>query len=210
MKTIRLSLFGLPGAGKGTQAEMLRDHFMVPHISTGAMFRGIEKSSDPIALEIKTILASGRLVPDEIVTKLALKRLAEKDCAQGFILDGFPRTLPQAKDLTGSPFALTDFVILDVAEDIIIQRLTGRRTCASCQSIFHIDEMGERTDCPHDGGLLVQREDDRPEAVRIRLSTYKNNLSPVLSFYEERGLVRKVDGEGSKDAVFERILRAVS
>lgn len=210
MKTIRLSLFGLPGAGKGTQAEMLRDHFQIPHISTGAMFRGIEKSSDPIALEIKTILASGRLVPDEIVTKLALKRLAEKDCGQGFILDGFPRTLPQAKDLTSSPFALTDFVILDVAEDLIIQRLTGRRTCSSCQSIFHVDELRGKTDCPHDGSPLLQREDDRPDAVRIRLSTYKNNLLPVLSFYEEQGLVRKVDGEGPKDAVFERILRAVS
>lgn len=206
METLRISLFGLPGAGKGTQAEMLRDHFKVPHISTGAIFRAIQNGQDSLAQEVKAVLASGNLVSDQLVTQIAFQRLREPDCHGGYILDGFPRTLPQAVELTNSEFALRDFIVISVPEEIIVKRLTGRRVCPSCQSIFHVNMLGGASKCPKDGHELTHREDDRPEAVVTRLKAFEANLLPVVNFYESIGKLRVVNGDGHPEEVFHRII----
>lgn len=204
---MRLGLFGLPGAGKGTQAARMAAHWSIPHISTGDMFREIQKGDSPFAKEIRGILAQGALVPDEMVTKLAFDRLAEKDCEDGFILDGFPRTLSQAKALQGSRFALDALLSIDVERSEIIKRLSSRRVCEHCQSVFSGDTA--KTACPKDGHPLAQRADDRPEAVAKRLDIFKENFSPVMNFYQGEGRLHTVNGGGSPDVVFERIVALI-
>lgn len=198
---MRIGLFGLPGAGKGTQSGRLAKHFRIPHISTGDMFRELQSSSSEIAREIQAILASGQLVPDHLVTEMTFERLAESDCQVGFILDGYPRTLRQAEALQGSPFALNALICVDVLRDEIIRRLSGRRVCPQCKSIFAFEELQGNL-CPRDGALLVQRPDDSIEAINTRLTVFENNFLPVMNFFEEKGLLYRVDGNGSADMVF--------
>lgn len=204
-----IGLFGLPGAGKGTQAVRLASHLGIPHISTGDMFRDMQQGDGPLAREIKAILASGQLVPDEMVTKLAFERLSQSDCHQGFILDGFPRTKPQAEALQSSPYALNLLISLDVDPEEIIKRLSERRVCSLCGSIFALSSLGNSNVCPKDGARVTQRADDSKEAITTRLAIFEKNLQPVMDFFAQRGLVCHVNGMGEADIVFSRLVAAV-
>ncbi len=206
---MRIGLFGLPGAGKGTQAAMLSQRFLIPHVSTGDMFRALQSGETALAQEIRTILASGQLVSDEMVTKLAFERLGKDDCHGGFILDGYPRTLEQAQVLQSSPFALNALVCVDVKREEIIKRLSGRRVCEACKSVFSIDSLGGEEVCPKDGSVLMQRADDKVEAVTIRLEVFEKNYLPVIRFFDDLGLLHHVDGDGSVEEVFERLTSLV-
>lgn len=208
MKLLRLGLFGLPGAGKGTQAELLARRFLIPHISTGDMFRDLQKGTSPLAAEIREILASGALVPDERVSDLAFERLGQKDCLNGFILDGFPRTLAQAKALQDSPFALDALLSIDVDKDEIIKRLSSRRVCELCQKIFG-GSANVSSHCPDDGAKLVQRADDAPPAIARRLAVFEENFAPVVGFYKGLERLYRIDGYGTSDEVFARISRVI-
>lgn len=204
---MRIGLFGLPGAGKGTQAALMAKRWALPHISTGDMFRDLEKGCSPLAKEIRGILASGALVSDELVTNLVCERLSQNDCRNGFILDGYPRTLAQAKALQSSQFALDCLMAIDISHQEIIKRLSGRRVCERCKSVYGSYEIESLNDlkCPKDGGSLIQRADDLPDAIATRLKVFEKNFEPVLDFYRELGLLRHVDGFGPLDLVFERI-----
>lgn len=205
-----IGLFGLPGAGKGTQAVRLANHLAIPHISTGDMFRDMQRGDSELAREIKAILASGQLVSDELVTKLALERLGRNDCQSGFILDGFPRTKPQAEALQSSPYALKVLIFLDVDRDEIIKRLSERRVCPTCGLVFALSLLGNSDVCPKDGALLTQRADDSREAITTRLAIFEKNLEPVMDFFAQRGLVHHVNGMGNAEDVFSRLVAAVS
>jgi adenylate kinase len=204
---VRVGLFGLPGAGKGTQAILVAKHFLVPHISTGDMFRELQNGNSRIANEIREILAAGRLVPDEKVTELTFERLREKDCQNGFILDGYPRTLQQAKVLQDSQFALNGLIYLDIDRNEVIRRISMRRVCSQCKSVFGAKDLSGRDElrCPEDGGILIQRPDDRTEAVATRLEVYEKNLLPVIKFFESLDLLYRIDANGAVDEVFSRV-----
>jgi len=205
---VRLGLFGLPGAGKGTQAERIAKALLIPHISTGDMFREMQKGSSALAHRIRDTLAKGELVSDEMVTSIALERLGRPDCKNGFILDGYPRTLNQAKTLESSAFSLDTLLVIDVARSEILRRLSGRRVCEYCKSVFGEQDYQAEV-CPNDGHPLRQRADDMPEAVSIRLELFERNFLPVLEFYEKLGRLRHVDGLGSTEVVFNRISRVI-
>ncbi len=208
---MRIGLFGLPGAGKGTQAERLSKRFQIPHISTGDMFRELQNGGTPLALEIKAILASGQLVSDQMVTQLTFARLERSDCDAGFILDGYPRTLDQAQALQNSAFKLHALICVDVKREEIIRRLSGRRVCESCKTVFAVTSLkkGSEGICPLDGSRLVQRADDSVEAITTRLEVFEKNYLPVIRFFDDVGLLHHVDGDGPADEVFERLNKLI-
>jgi len=200
---MNLVLFGPPGAGKGTQAKFIVDSFKVPQISTGDMLRAAVKEHTPLGLIAKQIMESGGLVPDEVVLGIVRERLLLSDCDNGFVLDGFPRTIPQADSLVSILSGLNkqiDHVIsLEVESAEIVQRLSGRRTCSSCGKGFHIIN-----DPPKLGGIcdschadLIQREDDKEDTVIKRLAVYEQLTAPLKAYYEQAGLLRHIDGSGS-------------
>ena len=206
-------MLGRQGAGKGTQATRLAEHFDVPHISTGDMLRAAVNAGTEFGLKAKAVMDAGGLVSDDIMVGIVRDRLDEPDAVEsGYILDGFPRTLAQGEALESITASRPlDIVInLDVAEDQVIERITKRRTCKTCGRIYSVDSPPEvNWTCDVDGGEVVQRDDDTEEAVRKRLDTYAVETLPLLPFYEERGLLVGVDGFGSTDEVFERLLGAV-
>lgn len=208
---MRIGLFGLPGAGKGTQAGRLAKDCAIPHISTGDMFREMQTGTSQLAQEIREILASGELVSDEMVTKLAFERLSQDDCKRGFILDGYPRTLSQAEVLQQSPFALHGLICIDVDRDEVIRRLSDRRVCEQCKSVYSAsDVMGiDGITCPKDGSTLAQRADDTVEAVTNRLVVYERNFLPVVNFFQTRDRLFRVNGNGSADDVFDRLKKLI-
>ncbi len=208
-KVVKLSLFGVPGAGKGTQAELLTNHLSIPHISTGAMFRALQDGHSELAGKIKNILASGELVPDSLVTEMTFERLDQDDCRNGFLLDGFPRTLPQAETLQKSRHAVDFLVEIKVDRAEIVRRLAGRRVCQVCGSVYHTDSFKGAIECKLGHGPLLQRADDMPRAIETRLDIFESNVAPVLGFYKKMGLLRSVQGEGEPQVVFERILESV-
>ena len=205
-RVLKLGFFGPPGAGKGTQAERLAGYLGCPHISTGDMFRALRSSSTERARHIQEVIGAGRLVPDELVTEMTLERLSQPDCSFGFILDGFPRTLVQAVVLQESKQALDALIEIRVGRDEIIQRLSGRRVCEKCQAVYHVRDLatGSNT-CTLCEGRLVQREDDRPEAVATRLDIFESNFSPLVNFFKDRGLLLSINGCGGPDEVFKRL-----
>jgi len=209
-RVLKLGLFGPPGAGKGTQAERLASYIGCPHISTGDMFRALQTGTSELAKNIQEVIGAGRLVPDELVTEMTLERLSQPDAASGFILDGFPRTLVQAVALQGSGQALDAIIEIRVGREEIIQRLGGRRVCEKCQAVFHVRDLpaGSNT-CKLCRAQLVQREDDRPEAVAIRLDIFESNFSPLIKFFKDRGLLLSIDGCGDPDEVFRRLLEGL-
>ena len=207
---MRLGIFGLPGAGKGTQASRLATHLSVPHVSTGDMFRKIQESHSPVANDIRRIMASGNLVSDDMVTELTLERLSAQDCLEGFILDGYPRTLEQAKSLEASAYALDALIYLEIDKMEIVERLSGRRLCERCGSIFSKAELGDEQICPSDGSPLIQRTDDRRDAVKKRLEVYEQNASPILEFFMNLKLLHHIDASGTVDEVFARLLASIS
>jgi len=207
---VRLVFFGRQGAGKGTQSSRLSSHYGAPHISTGDMLRAAVANATPIGLEAKAYMDSGRLVPDEVMLGVVEERLAERDVVDhGFLLDGFPRTVPQAEALGG--FTAIDVAIdLQVPEEVVLERISSRRVCQSCGRIYSV-EVPPASDwtCDTCGGEVVQRADDTPEAVAKRLAAYATETQPTIDWYEAAGVLVDVDGLGTPDEVTERLIAAI-
>ena len=205
---MNIILLGAPGSGKGPMAQKLTSELKIPQISTGDIFRKNLKEETPLGLQVKDILASGGLVPDEITIEIVKLRLAEPDCLNGYILDGFPRSIVQAEALDA--FQKIDFAInLDVDKETIVKRLSGRRFCPDCNGTFHISTLTNAEICPVCGGKLIIRPDDSEATVRERLKVYETNTFPLIDYYAKRGNLVTVDGAGSIDEVYTRILKAV-
>jgi adenylate kinase len=208
---VNIILMGLPGAGKGTQAERIVEEFKIPHISTGDMFRAAVKNETPLGLQAKSYMDKGLLVPDEVVIGIVRERLAMDDCANGFLLDGFPRTVPQAEALTETLKELgreIDHVInINVRRDVLIERLTGRWICPICGASYHtlFNPPKEAGVCDKDGGKLFQRDDDKPEVVAQRLDVNIAQTQPLIDYYSKQGLLRNIDGEQEIQVVFAEI-----
>lgn len=202
---MKLILLGAPGSGKGTMAQKLTTDLGIPQISTGDIFRKNLKEETPLGLQVKSILASGALVPDEITIEIVKNRLAEADCANGYILDGFPRSLVQAAAL--DTFQNVDFAVnLDVDKETVVRRLSGRRFCPDCNGTFHISSLENEEVCPNCGGKLIIRADDSEVTVRERLKVYDTTTFPLLDYYQKQGKLLTVDGNGTVDEVYGRIL----
>jgi adenylate kinase len=209
---MQIIMLGMPGAGKGTQAERITREFGIPHISTGDMFRKAIANQTPLGLEVKAYLDSGRLVPDDLTIRVVRERLAEADAAEGFLLDGFPRTLPQAEALDemlqeiGKPLDVALYI--HVPQEVLLARLTGRRVCRACGATYHVvfQPPAREGVCDHCGGELYQRSDDTEEAVRTRLEQYAQT-APLVEYYRERGLLRQVDGEQPIETVWSEVRR---
>jgi adenylate kinase len=211
---MNIVLLGAPGAGKGTQAARMAAEWRIPHISTGDIFRKAVSEGTPLGLEAKRYMDAGELVPDTVVIGIVKERLSEPDCAQGFILDGFPRTVPQA-DALGSALAesgrkLDAVVSVEVDRDSLLDRLTGRRTCRACGDITNVAGAAtEPTTCELCGGELYQREDDTVATVTNRLDVYERQTAPLIEYYRGKGLLREVDGNRAPDEVFDEIRSVV-
>lgn len=210
---MNIVFMGLPGAGKGTQAERIVATFGIPHISTGDMFRQAVREGTPLGLKAKEYMDKGLLVPDEVTVGIVRERLSQGDCAKGFLLDGFPRTVPQAEALDATLAEMgrrLDHVIyLDVRKETLLARLTGRRICRQCGATYHVVFNPPRQEgvCDKCGGELYQRDDDKEETVATRLEVNLAQTEPLLAYYEEKGLLRRVNGEQEIDAVFADIAR---
>mgnify|MGYP004507370403 FL=1 len=203
---MKIVLLGAPGAGKGTQAVRLAERYKVPHISTGDIFRKNIKERTPIGVEAKSYIDKGQLVPDEVTIRIVKDRLQEKDCENGYLLDGFPRNVFQAKAL--DDFSEVDKVVnIDVPLHKLMRRITGRRVCDKCGESYHIDYLDGKTECGKCGGNLTQRADDNEETVKSRLDVYVGQTAPLTEYYKERGVLVDVDGDGTMDEVFETIVR---
>jgi adenylate kinase len=208
---MRLVLLGAPGAGKGTQAKMLIEKYNIPQISTGDILRKAVADGTPLGKEAKVIMDKGELVTDEIVIGLVKERLAQDDCKNGYILDGFPRTTPQAEALDdvltamGSPLDVA--LSVDVAMSELMQRLTGRRTCGSCQQMYnvHFSAPAKEGVCDKCGGELMQRDDDKEATIKNRLDVYEKSTAPLIDYYGKKGILKSVEGVGSIDDIFNKI-----
>jgi len=216
MSQFNLILLGPPGAGKGTQASRIVADYGIPHISTGDILRGAVKNQTQMGLEAKKYMDAGELVPDSVVIGIVKDRLQEPDTAKGFLMDGFPRTIPQAEALDEALVALdravTKVLAILVEEEELILRLTGRRICRDCQTPFHVEYNKPSTEdvCDKCGGELYQRDDDSEETVRNRLEVYRDQTEPLIAYYDEQGLVARVDGTGrTPDGVYEDIREAL-
>lgn len=212
---MNLILLGPPGAGKGTQSVLLEKRFNIPQISTGDMLRAAVKSSTPMGVKAKAYMDAGDLVPDEVVVGIVRERLQEDDCLHGFILDGFPRTVAQADALKDSLCQLAkqlDAVVsLQVDTDALVERLTGRRTCTSCGKGFHLqfDPPADNGRCSVCGGVLMQRDDDHEETIRRRMDAYHQQTAPLEGYYQQDGLLLKVNGMGTIDSVQDTIISGI-
>lgn len=199
---------GLPGAGKGTQAERIVEKYGIPHISTGDMFRAAIKEETPLGLEAKSFMDKGELVPDEVTIGIVRERLGKPDCEKGFLLDGFPRTVAQADALENILSDLSrkiDYVInIDVDQEILMERLTGRRICKSCGATYHLvfNPPTKEGECDRCGGELYQREDDNEATVKNRLEVNIKQTKPLLDFYENKGYLRNINGQQEIGKVF--------
>ena len=197
-------LMGPPGAGKGTQATDLVERYHIPHISTGDMFREAIKNKTPLGQKAEAIIARGDLVPDDITVGLVKERLSKDDCANGYLLDGFPRTIPQAEALEeiGKEIGRPVNAVIDISvpEEVLIDRIGGRRVCPKCGASYHVRNMKPKVEgkCDHCGSDLIQRKDDNPGSFKVRLENYYKQTAPVSDFYEARKLLRRYDGQGDK------------
>jgi len=210
---MRVIMFGPPGAGKGTVAGCLTGKWRVPHIATGDMLRAHVREGTDLGHQAQRYMTAGELVPDGLILEMVRRRLGEADAREGFILDGFPRTLAQAAALDEMLDRGLDLVLdLEVPEPELIRRLSGRRVCPECGAIYQVDTMPPRQPgvCDRCGGKLVQRSDDEPQAVRNRLEVYREQTAPVLAYYRERGLLRSVDGTRGSQAVCDEVAGALA
>ena len=205
---MKLIFLGPPGAGKGTQAAGVSAHLRVPHISTGDMFRMAIRNETPVGLEAKRYMDAGQLVPDSVVIAMVRERLAMDDCQNGYLLDGFPRTVDQAiaLDSISTPDAVVD---IDVPDERLLARLTGRRVCGKCQGTFHVSKLADEKVCPVCGGDTYQRDDDKPETVETRLHAYHEQTEPLIGYYSGLGKLRRVDGDSKPEDVFKAILASL-
>lgn len=212
---MRIVLVGPPGAGKGTQAQFIASHLSIPKISTGDIFRENVQRQTRLGQEAKAYMDAGDLVPDEVTVGMVRSRLAEEDAADGFLLDGFPRNVPQAealKKILAEMDQKLDIVLeLVVDDDEVVRRLSGRRTCRRCEHVWHLDfDPPSREDlCDHCGGELFQRDDDREETIRHRLEVYQEQTAPLVSFYADEGILIGVDATGTVEDVTERAMAAL-
>ena len=194
---MKLILLGAPGAGKGTQAENISNHYSIPTISTGNMIRAAIHNGTELGKQAESLINAGKLVPDEVVIGMIRERLAESDCANGFILDGFPRTIPQAEALEAMGIEIDMALSLEVADEAIVQRMSGRRVCPACGMTYHVDFKPSKDNktCDACAAELIIRKDDHPETVLDRLNTYHETTEPLKAFYGAKGKLVTVDGK---------------
>ena len=205
---MNIIFLGPPGAGKGTQAQMICDALKIPQISTGDILRRAMKEGTETGLKAKSYIDAGQLVPDEVIIDIVRERLAMDDCGQGYILDGFPRTVPQAEAL--DTFATIDCVIeLDVKDEVLVERLSGRRVCVKCGATYHLSMLNGKTTCDVCGEELIQRNDDKAETVLNRLKVYHDQTAPLIGYYENKGLLKKVDGAQGLENTFAAIMKTL-
>ena len=208
---MKIIMLGAPGAGKGTQAKLIAEKYGIPHVSTGDIFRANIKNGTELGMEAKKYMDQGLLVPDELTVKILLDRVAQPDCAQGYVLDGFPRTIPQAQVLDNALNDLgdaIDFAVnVDVPDENIVKRMSGRRACLSCGATYHMEHIPPKVEgvCDKCGQSLVLRDDDKPETVQNRLKVYHDQTQPLIAFYTEKGVLRTVDGTQGMEDVFAAI-----
>ena len=211
--SLRLVLFGPPGAGKGTQAQLLVDRYQLPHVSSGDIFRHNLREGTPLGLRAKEFMDKGALVPDEVVIGIMLDKVLSFQADEGFILDGFPRNTRQAEELesalNGQARKIDCVLHIDVPEKELVKRLGGRFVCRECQAPYTHSGDGAPPACDRCGGQLYQRDDDRPEAVQRRIDVYREETTPVLDFYRQRELLADIPGQDTVDEVFQRIVQAL-
>lgn len=211
----RVVLLGPPGAGKGTQAKLLEEKFSACQISTGDILRKAVAERTPLGREASEYINRGALVPDGVIVNLVAERLKEKDCEKGFILDGFPRTIPQATSLNAilnqRGIRLSAVLSVRVPHNVIIERLAGRRTCRNCGALSHVVFTPPKKEgvCDRCGGALYQRDDDREETIANRLKVYEDQTAPLVDYYRRQGLLREIDGVGDVDEIRARIIQAL-
>lgn len=209
---MKIIMLGAPGAGKGTQAEMISEKYGLPHISTGDIFRANIKNGTELGMEAKKYMDQGQLVPDELTVKILLDRVAKDDCSKGYVLDGFPRTIPQAEVLDKALTELNDkvdFAInVDVPDENIINRMSGRRACVTCGATYHLVYAPTKVEgvCDKCGATLILRDDDKPETVKNRLDVYHKQTQPLIDFYSAKGVLKEVDGTQPMNDVFNAIV----
>ena len=213
---MNIIMLGAPGAGKGTQAAVLCEHFGIPTISTGNMIREALKNGTEMGLKAKSYMDDGKLVPDEVVIGIVKERLSEDDCKAGFILDGFPRTIPprtipQAEALDAMGVDIQYVINIDVPDEVITKRMSGRRVCEKCGRPFHTESLKPQVDgvCDDCGGTLVQRKDDHPDTVLARLAVYHKETEPLANYYEQQGKLVNVKGMDTVEATTEAVLKAI-
>ncbi len=208
---MKLILLGAPGAGKGTQAEILSREWNIPSISTGNILRAAIKNGTPVGLQAKAYIDSGKLVPDDVIIGIIEERLAQPDCAKGYILDGVPRTIPQAEAMEAKGIDVDWALSIEVEDDVIIERMSGRRTCKNCSQTFHIVSNPPKVEgvCDFCGGELGIRKDDAPETVRERLAVYHRETEPLKAFYAERGKLKTVENRPGIEATTAAIREAL-
>ena len=208
---MKIIMLGAPGAGKGTQAKKIAEKYTVPHISTGDIFRANIKEGTELGLKAKQFMDQGLLVPDEVTIGMLLDRIHQEDCKNGYVLDGFPRTIPQAESLTEALAGMgeaIDFAIdVDVPDENIVNRMAGRRACLKCGATYHVEFAPPKKEgvCDVCGSELVLRDDDKPETVQKRLTVYHEQTQPLIDYYKEKGVLHSVDGTQAMDDVFESI-----
>ena len=208
---MKMILLGAPGAGKGTQAERLCKVLEIPTISTGNILRAAVKNGTPTGLKAKAFMDAGKLVPDEVIIGIITERLAEDDCKNGYILDGVPRTIAQAEAMEKAGINFDAVVSIEVADEVIMERMSGRRVCESCGASYHLVAVPPKVAgvCYSCGGKLVQRKDDAPETVKDRLAVYHKETEPLKDFYAQRGLLKSVENQPSVEATTAAILKAL-
>ena len=203
---MKIIMLGAPGAGKGTQAKQIADKYSIPHISTGDIFRANLKAGTELGKKAKEYMDQGLLVPDELTCDLVMDRIAQDDCKNGFVLDGFPRTIPQAEALDAALTKINqkmDYAIdVDVPDDNIINRMSGRRACLNCGATYHIVSIPTK----QEGNQVVLRDDDQPETVKKRLNVYHEQTQPLIDYYQKQGILKSVDGTQPMESVFGAIV----
>lgn len=209
---MKIIMLGAPGAGKGTQAKLIAEKYGIPHISTGDIFRANIKDGTQLGREAKEYMDKGLLVPDELTVKILLDRVAKEDCKDGYVLDGFPRTIPQAKVLDAALCEIgdqVDFAVnVDVPDENIVNRMGGRRACVSCGATYHVQFNAPKQEgvCDSCGEKLILRDDDKPETVQKRLNVYHEQTQPLINYYKKAGVLKEVDGTKNMEEVFKDIV----